>query len=106
MIRRPDTSDTLVDTRNGLLGALQFLPTSLLKQVRLHQYLLWLEISNTYRLLAAVNILASNNGVLVRPWGNSDFDLGVCFGEVGESASEEGTIGSHRLESSAGIAIL
>lgn len=93
MVRRPDTSDTLVDTRNGLLGALELLPTSLFQQVRLDQYLLWLKIPHTDRLLAAVDVLASDNGVLVRPWGNPDFDLGVCFGEVGESASEEGTVG-------------
>ena len=68
MERRPDTSDTLVDTRNGLLGALQLLPASLLQQCCLLKYLLRFEIPHTDCLLAAVDVLALNYRVLVRSW--------------------------------------
>ena len=94
MVWGPDASDTLVDTRNGLLGALQFIPAGLPQQVRLPQDLLGFKIPDANRLLASVDVLPFDYGVLVRPWRHSDFDLRVCFGEVGKSALQEGTVKS------------
>lgn len=90
MERRPDTSDTLVDTRHRLLGALELLPTSLLEQRRLVEYLFRLEIPHADCLLAAVDVLALDHRVLMRPWRDSDFDLRVCFGERGKRVFEKG----------------
>lgn len=91
MVWGPDASDTLVDTRNRLLGALQFIPAGLPQQVRLPQDLLGLKIPDANRLLTSVDVLSLDYGVLVRPWRHSDFDLRVCFGEGGKSAFQEGT---------------
>lgn len=68
MVRGPDASDTVVDTRNGLLGALQLLPASLLQQVCLVEYLFRLEVPHTDSLLASVDVVALDHWVLVRPW--------------------------------------
>lgn len=68
MVRGPDASDAVVDTRNGLLGALQLLPTGFLQQVRLLEYLFWLEVPHTDGLLASVDVVALDHWVLVRPW--------------------------------------
>ena len=91
MVWGPDASDTLVDTRDGLLGALQLIPAGLPQQVRLPQDLFGLEIPDADCLLTSVDILSLDYGVLVWPWRDSDFDLGVCFGEGGKSAFQEGT---------------
>lgn len=93
MVRGPDASDTLIDTRNGLFGALQLLPAGFLEQVRLLQYLFRLEIPNTDGLLASINVVSSDHWVLVRPRRDSDFDLRVCSGEGRKSALQEGTAG-------------
>lgn len=93
MERRPDTSDTLVKTGNRLLGALELLPTSLLEQHGLVEDLLRLQIAHADGLLTAVDVLALDDGVLVRSWRDPDFDLRVCFGERGECVFEEGAAG-------------
>ena len=68
MVRGPDASDTVVDTRNRLLGALQLLPAGLLQQVRLVEYLFRLEVPHTDNLLASVDVMALDHWVLMRPW--------------------------------------
>ena len=68
MVRGPDASDTVVDTRNRLLGALQLLSAGLLQQVRLLEYLFRLEIPHTAGLLASVDVMALDHWVLMRPW--------------------------------------
>ena len=90
MIWGPDTSHTLVDTGNRLLGALQLLAAGFLQQVRLLENLFGLQISNADRLLTTVDVVTLDDGVLVRPGGYSDFDLRVGFGEVGEGVFQEG----------------
>ena len=94
MERRPDTSDTLVDTRHWLLGTLELLPTSLLQQHCLVEYLFRLQVAHTDCLLAAVDVLALDHRVLMRSWRDSNFDLRVCFGERGERVFEKGTADS------------
>lgn len=84
MIRRPDPSDTLVDTGDGLVGAFQLLAAGLLEQIGLHGYLMGLEIAHADRLLSSVDVVASENRMLARSWGNMDFDLGVFLSKEGE----------------------
>lgn len=68
MIRRPDTSNTLVQTRDRLLGILQLLPTGLLEQVRLLKDLFRFEVPYAYRLFSPIDVEALDDGVLVRSW--------------------------------------
>lgn len=68
MVRRPDATHTVVDTRNGLLGALQLLATGLLQQIGLLEDLFGFEVPHTNRLLTSVDIVALDDRVLVRSW--------------------------------------
>ena len=81
MVRRPDTSDALVDTRNGFLGALQLFAAGFLEKVRLVEDLLGLEIAHADGLFASIDIVALDDGMLVWPGRDSDFNLRVGFGE-------------------------
>lgn len=77
----PDTSDTLVDTCDGLLGALQLLAAGLLQQIRLLEDLLGLEVADTNCLFSSVDVVTLDDGMLVRPWRYADFNLRIGFGE-------------------------
>lgn len=79
MVRRPNTSDTLVDTRNRLLSVLQFLPTCLLEQISLLKDLLWFKVSDTNGLLSPIDIMPLNDRMLIRSRRNPDFNLRVRF---------------------------
>jgi len=68
MVRRPDATHTVVDTRNGFLGALQLLATGLLQQIGLLEYLFRFEVPHTNRLLTSVDIVNLDDRVLVRSW--------------------------------------
>lgn len=92
MVRGPDASDTLVDTRDGLLGALQLLSAGLLQQIGLLAYLLRLEIPHANRLLPSVDVVSLDYGVLVWPRRYPDFDLRVCFREGRKVVFEVSTI--------------
>jgi hypothetical protein len=92
VVRGPDASDTLVDTRDGLLGALQLLSAGLLQQIGLLAYLLRLEIPHANRLLPSVDVVSLDYRVLVWPRRYPDFDLRVCFREGREVVLEVRTI--------------
>jgi hypothetical protein len=81
VIWRPDTSDTVVDTRDGLLGALQLLAAGLLQQFGLLENLFGLKVADTDRLLPSIYVETLNYWMLVRPWRYSDFNLRVGFGK-------------------------
>ncbi len=68
MVRRPDATHTVVNTRNRLLGALQLLATGLLQQIGLLEYLFRFEVPHTNRLLTSVDIVTLDDRVLVRSW--------------------------------------
>lgn len=89
MVRGPDATHALVETRHRLVGALQLLAAGFLQQVRLVEYLLGLEVPHADDLLAAVDVVALDDGVLVRSGGYADLDLGVAFGEGGEGVFQE-----------------
>lgn len=68
MIRRPNTPDTLVQTRDGLLCPLQLLPAGLLEQVCLLEDLFRFEIPYADRFFSPVDVMALYDGMFVRPW--------------------------------------
>lgn len=37
--------------------------------------------------------MCADEGVLGRPWGDGDLDLGMCGGELGEEGLDEGASG-------------
>jgi hypothetical protein len=90
VIRRPNATDTLVDTRDRLLSPLVLLAAVLLQEICLLEYLLGLEVSHTDGLFAAVDEVTFNDGVLVWSRGYADFDLRVLFGESCKLVLEEG----------------
>lgn len=92
MVRRPDASDTLVQTRDRLLGPLQLLAAGLLEQVRLLQDLLLLQIPDADGLLTAIDVVTLDDWVLVRSRRDADLDLGVLLCEGGERVLEEGAV--------------
>lgn len=94
MVRTPDTSDRVIDTRDRLLRPLVLLAVRLPEQVRFHQDLVLLEVSDANGLFAAVDVVALDNGVLVRARGDADFDLRVCGSERGEVVEEKLARGS------------
>lgn len=89
MIRRPNTSHRLVNTGNRLLRSLVLLSARLLQHVRFHQHLVLLQVSHADRALAAVDVVAFDNRMFARTWGDADFDLRVCGGEGAEVVDEE-----------------
>jgi hypothetical protein len=90
VIRRPNATDTLVDTRDRLLSPLVLLAAVLLQEVRLLEYLLGLEVSHADGLFAAVDKVAFNDGVLMWSRRDADFDLRVLFRESCKLVLEEG----------------
>jgi hypothetical protein len=92
MIRRPNTTDTVIQAGNRFLHPLEFLAACFLQQIRLLHDLLLLKISNADCFFTTVDVVAPNNGVSMRPWGDADFDLRVGFGESGKVVLEERSI--------------
>jgi hypothetical protein len=90
VIRRPNATDTFVDTRDRLLSPLVLLAAVLLQEVRLLEYLLGLEVSHADGLFAAVDEVAFNDGVLMWSRRYADFDLRVLFRESCKLILEEG----------------
>lgn len=94
MVWRPNTTHTLVQTCDGLLSPLQLLSAGLLEKVGLLQDLTGLKVSYTDGLLAAVDVEAFDEGVLLGSGRNADLDLRVLAGEGLEVVLQEGTVGS------------
>lgn len=92
MIRTPNTSNTLVDTLHWLRNPLQLLTTCIPEQLRLLQYLLLLEIPNTYSLLSTIDIMPYYDRVSPRPGRNNHLNLGICGGEFRQRIAKEGAL--------------
>jgi hypothetical protein len=94
VVWRPDTTHTLVQTCDRLLGPLQLLYTGLLEKVCLLQDLAGLHVPYTDRLLAAVDVEALDEGVLLWSGRDPDLNLRVLAGERLEVVLQEGTVKS------------
>lgn len=93
MVWRPDTTHTLVQTGNRLLGALQLVSASILEDHSLLQDVFGLEIAHTDGFLIAVDVLALDHGMLLVSRRNADLDLRVLFRELRKGLSQEGAAG-------------
>lgn len=90
MVRRPNTTHTLIQTRHWLLGSLQLVPAGLLEDRGLLHDVTGLEVSHADSLLLAIDVVALDDGVLGRSWRDADFDLGVFTGKSSEILGQEG----------------
>lgn len=88
----PDTSHALIDTANGLGDAPQLVATGVAQQRRLFQDLARLEVAHANGLFPTVDVAALDDGVLVGPWRDGDFDLWVLGCEAWEGVFKEGTV--------------
>lgn len=77
MIRRPDTTDTRIDTGNGLIRALLLLAARLSQQRRFPRDLARIHVAHLEDLFPSVDVVAAEDGVVVRAGGDADFDLRV-----------------------------
>lgn len=84
MVRRPDASDTLVDTPHRLAEPLVLLARRVPQQLDLLLYLVRVHVLHADRPRVAVDVVCADDGVLGRPWGDGHLNLGVCGGESGE----------------------
>lgn len=89
VVRRPDASDGLVDTLHRLRLPLELLAAGVAEQLDLLEDLVGLHIAHADGLLAAVDVLRDDDGVLGRPGGHGELDLGVGGGELGEERLDE-----------------
>lgn len=93
MVRRPNTTHTLIQTGNRLLGAFQLVSASILEDHCLLEDVFGLKVAHTDGLLIAVDVLSLNHGVLLVSWGNADLDLRVLFREFRKGLGQEGAVG-------------
>lgn len=91
VVRTPDTSDTGVDTVDRLVDSLQLLSVGIAQKFSLLQNLDWLHIPNANSLLAAVDVVANNDGMFRRAGRHGELDLGVGGGELGKLRLDEAT---------------
>lgn len=92
MVRRPDTSDRVVDTLDRLGNPLELLSARVPQQLNLLEDLQRLQVAHADGLLLAVDVVADYDGVLIGSRRHGDFDLGVCGGELGEDGLEEAAV--------------
>jgi hypothetical protein len=91
MERIPYPSHTLIQAphHSSTLDPPQLLPISIPQQFSFLQYLLFLQIPHTYHFLPSVDILAANDGVVMRSWRDVDLYLGMRASEGGEDGGFE-----------------
>lgn len=97
MIWRPDTSDRVVDRLHWLGLGSELLSVGVSQQNSLLQNRVWLEIAHANGLLAAIDVGALDDWMLVWAWRNGDFDGWVGFGELWELVADEEARSTIRL---------
>jgi hypothetical protein len=85
----PDTSDTLVDTLDGLCDLFQLVAAGVAQELSLLHDLLFLQTADANGLFTSVDICALDDGVFAWARRDGDFDLRVCAGEGWEVVFEE-----------------
>ena len=91
MERIPYPSYPLVQTTHhpASLDPCHLLSIRIPQQLHLFQYLLFLEILDADDLFPAIDVGTTDYGMCIRPWGDVNHDLGVCFGESGDERRAE-----------------
>lgn len=90
VVRGPDSSDTLVDTRDGLIDTLDLVAAGVSQQLGLLEDLRGLHVGDADGLLPAVDVVADHDGVLPRPGRHGELDGRVRLGKLGEMGLDEG----------------
>jgi hypothetical protein len=90
MHRTPNASHALVQTRHRLAKLLRPFTTCISQKFRLLSDAFIGKITDAYRLLLAIDVVADHDGVFVRSWRDGYLDLRVPCGEGGERVSDEG----------------
>ena len=85
----PDASHTLVHTVYGLVHALQLLSTGVPQQFSLLLYQLIRHVPHANNLFSSVDIVASDDGMVVRSGRHRNFDLRIFLGKSGEGVFNE-----------------
>lgn len=104
MVGGPDASYTLADALDRLVDSLDLLTAGIAQKLGLLQDRGGLHVLDAYRLDAAVDVVADDDGVFPRPRRDGELDLGVALGETGELALDEGTTGLSETVCKAGPA--
>ena len=94
---RPNPPHTLILTLHRLQLPPPRLATRVPQPLGHLPHFIPLQAPHADRLHGAVGVVASYDGVVVRPWGDGDFDGWVGAGEVGEEVCEEGLHASVRF---------
>lgn len=89
MIWRPDTSDRVVDGLHWLGLGPELLAVGISQENRLLQNRVWLKVTHANGLLTPVDVCALNDWVLIRAWGDGDFDGWVGFGELWQGVADK-----------------
>lgn len=89
--RTPDASDTLVHTPYRLRDLLQLLPIRITQQQRLIHDLIRVHVAHTNGFFATVDVLACDDGVLVRARRDGNFNARVLLGECRQLGLQECT---------------
>ncbi len=90
VVRTPHAADALVDAGNGLAQFLVLLAIRVTQPLCLLQYLARLETPHANGPISAIDVVSYDDRVLRRPRGDSDFDLRVLGGKLGEVCLNEG----------------
>ena len=92
VVRTPQASDTLVDTGDGLVGALDLVAAGVAQQLDLLQDLQGVHVLDADGLLAAVDVVPDEHRVLPRPRRHRELDLRVLRRELRELRPDEGAV--------------
>lgn len=82
MVRGPYTSDTLANTRNGLVDLLEPLPACIPQKFGLLQDCRRLHVLNANGFVVAINVVADHGRMFPRLGRHGELDLRVRLGEL------------------------
>lgn len=98
MERIPYPSYPLVQTTHypASLDPPHLLSIRVPQQLHLFHYLLFLKIPDAYDLFPAIYVRTPNYGMCIRPWGDVNHDLRVCFSESSDETRAEEIVHASR----------
>ena len=91
MVRRPDTSHTLLFTVDRLGCPEELLAVCIPQQLHLFENQVGLLIPHAYRFCPPVDVVTCDDGMSAWSGGDGELDLGVCGGKAGEQRFDKAT---------------